>query len=111
MHTMLAKPFSLEDAKEICEDFEDLIDTELIFDGVLYMVEDVTVCPFHASEKEAFFASYEIGQRGQDDSHHADEEAFDVTLVVTNLEKEDDGLFFIGIRQYIADKGVNYNFP
>lgn len=108
---MELKPFSLEDAEEICEDFEDLKDTELIFDGVMYMIEDVVICPFETVEKDRFFNSYKLGGGNVADAHHTMQGSFDVTLVVTNLEKENDGFFFIGIRQYIAEKGVNYNFP
>ena len=108
---MELKPFSLEDDEEICEDFEDLKDTELIFDGVLYMVEDVVICPFEADRKDVFFTSYKIGHNSVGDHGDFKDNGFDVTLVVTNLEEGAEGFFFIGIRQYIADKGVNYNFP
>lgn len=108
---MELKPFTLEDAEEICEDFVDMKDTELTFGGVGYMVEDVVVCPFSDADKDAFFTTYQLGHGNSNDLSKHTDNGFDVTLVVTKPEGGSDDFFLIGIRQYIAEKGVNYNFP
>ena len=47
-------PFTLEEALEICEDFEDLKDTEFTMDtDTIYLVDDVVLCPFPKADKDA----------------------------------------------------------
>ncbi|GAA4467810.1 hypothetical protein GCM10023093_24260 [Nemorincola caseinilytica] len=107
---MELRPFTLEEAEEICEDFEDLKDTEFALEGRPYMVEDVVVCPFETTEKEAFFAAYENGERNVISSADTDAPLYDVILIVSDLDAN-DGLSFMSVRQYVAGKGVIYNFP
>lgn len=103
------KPFTFDEAEEICDDFEDLKDSEFTLSGVAYIVEDVVIAPFSATGKELFLEAYKNGT-GKFSAVQAPEAEYDVMLVVTNLDEE-DGFSFMGIRQYAAEKGVRYNFP
>lgn len=103
-------PYSFADAEEICEDFEDMKDTEFVLSGVSYIVDDVIVCPFEPAEKQAFFTAYAAGDKNIIVAPTTDVARYDVTLVVSDLSA-DEGPSFMSVQQYVAEKGVNYNFP
>ena len=106
-------PFSFDDAEEIAEDFEDLIDTELtmpVTGTSVFMVDAVAVCPFDAIEKERFADEFYktrdvsgalAGYTGSD---------YDVILLLTDADNESN-YSYLGIRTYILEKGITYNFP
>jgi hypothetical protein len=100
-------PFTHAQAKEICEDFEDLIETELVLSSVAYDVIDLVICPFPDPFREQFVHRYLNGHTEGDLPYT--EDGFDVLLYVCNIAT---GMYsFINIRQYIAEKVFNYNFP
>jgi hypothetical protein len=107
---MELRPFTLAEAEEICEDFEDLKDSEFSMSGTLYIVEDVLVSPSPVADKEAFFNAYTAGEETSWRQLRSIAIEFDVIIVVSNLTA-DEGLSFISITQYVAEKGVRYNFP
>ncbi len=52
-------PFTIEEATEICEDFEDLKDTEFNIDtSAEYLVQDVVISPFNEVDKQKFIDNY-----------------------------------------------------
>ena len=52
-------PFTLDEANEIAEDFEDLIDTDFRADiGLVYLIDNVMVCPFDEAGKQVFADNY-----------------------------------------------------
>ena len=79
--------FTYEQAAEICEDFEDLVDTELVIDGNKYFVDKLLIVPFNSEQ-----------------------EGYDVLFVASSTE-DPNNTITQAIRDYIANNGVNYNFP
>jgi len=102
--------FSFSVAEEICEDFEDLIDTEFHFEGRMLMAERVLVVPYAAEQCEECFSLYLAGVDVA--ARIADQEGseFDVIIIVSEADNP-EALSYLRIGAYIADKGVHYNFP
>ncbi len=98
-------PFTFAQAEEIAEDFEDLRDTEFVLGGVLYIVDDVLVCPFGAADKERFYESYLADKEVRLEAGDA---GYDVLIAICD---PDDQPSYVGIRQFVAEKGIFYNFP
>ncbi|MES2702132.1 MAG: hypothetical protein V4649_05805 [Bacteroidota bacterium] len=94
------KPFTFEQATEICEDFEDLLDTEFRHRDDMVLVEQVVICPYDAAHRHQFISG------GNNESPG---DTCDVVLVTTTANSSDP--IYIPIREYIADNGVSYNFP
>lgn len=95
-------PFSPDEAAEIAEDFEDLIDTEFTLDGVGYLVEAILICPFEVGEREKWMAAYASGITMEAG------EAVDVYLAVSD---ESGTISYMSIRHFAAEKGIGYQFP
>jgi len=102
--------FSLAQAEEIVEDFEDLKDTEFAMHGASYIIEDVLVVPFDTDLFLSFFDRYAITRNAADLMASYDVALFDVILVVLPLQDE-SSLSYFTITQYVSDLGVGYNFP
>ena len=95
-------PFSPDEAAEIAEDFEDLIDTEFTLDGVGYLIEEVLICPFDADEREVWLAAHADG------AIKSTGEEVDVYLAVSD---DNGALSYMSIRHFAAEKGIGYQFP
>jgi len=109
-------PFTLEQANEIIEDFEDLVDTEINLPSGFFAINHVVVTPFSNEDKRTFFHTYadtsDVSQaisfyRGGD---------FDVLIiaykiVVPDALLEDREVVAMPIKEYVARFGINYNFP
>lgn len=109
-------PFSLEQANEIVEDFEDLVDTEINLPSGLFAINHVVVTPFSNEDKRTFFHVYaetsDVSKaidfyRGGD---------FDVLIigykiVATDAPLEEREVIAMPIREYVSRFGLNYNFP
>lgn len=105
------RPFTLDEAVEICDDFEDLTDTEFYApDGRLVLVDHVLVCPFGETERQMFvqliIAATDSGVALQ--AFPGD--AYDVILLVSPADDEANR-YDIDIRTYAREKGVKYAFP
>jgi len=108
---MITTPLALDEATEICEDFEDLKDTEFIMNGTQYLVNDVVICPHPEQDRQAFIDSCLANGNnceGALDAYTGSD--FDVILFICNAENEEEVLFMT-IRTYAAEQGVAYNFP
>jgi hypothetical protein len=103
-------PFTFAEAEEIAEDFEDLKDSEFMMSTSSFIVDDVLISPFDKADKDAFFATYVFSkQNGIAGGMYKGPEC-DVIIAVTDLF--DEGVVsYVEIRQYVSEKGVNYNFP
>ncbi len=102
--------YSFSVAEEICEDFEDLIDTEFHFEGRLLMAERVLVAPYGAEQCEEFFSKCVVGADVA--ALLADHEGAEFDVIIIISEADDPAvLSYLRIGAYIADKGVHYNFP
>jgi len=107
---MSIRPFTFDEAEEVREDFEDLIDTEFAWGDSMVIVDGLLVCPNSEVEKEALFTEYSKGNDLSEvlDSFEGDE--FDVIIAVCNVNDE-SLVSYISIGEYVAEKGVSYNFP
>lgn len=107
----MSTSFTLEEANEIAEDFEDLIDTEFSLEkGITLFVDSVAVCPFGESEKEAFMERYAATRNINEAMASYTGDECDVILIVCDVSTENE-YSFITIRNFIAQKGIRYNFP
>ncbi|MGN6476201.1 MAG: hypothetical protein ACTHKV_03160 [Flavipsychrobacter sp.] len=104
------KPFTYEQAEEICEDFEDLVDTELVIEGVQHYIDHVIIVPFSTADQALFIQSYrEAGNMLPAlDNYTGDQ--YDVIIIASKMQDIND-ITTIDIRKYIEDNGVSYNFP
>jgi hypothetical protein len=104
-------PFTLDEAKEIWDDFEDLKDTEFKLDGpAVYLVLDVVVAPFPDADKQAFMGRYSETKDAQESLGYYYGSDYDVLLVACDVDDEATCIY-IDIRTFAADKGVHYSFP
>ncbi len=103
-------PFTFDEATEICEDFEDLRDTEFTMNGVEYLVDDVLVCPHPEADKQTFIEQYMRSKDGEAALGAYTGSDFDVVLFISDADNEADVLH-MNIRSYTAERGVAYNFP
>lgn len=108
---MTLNAFSLDEAREICEDFEDLIDTEFNVDSpFVFLIHDVMPCPYKEQDKLAFVENY-VRTKDKDESiafYKGDE--FDVILFAFD-ETDSANYTYVNIRAYVDNNGVRYNFP
>ncbi len=105
---MKSTPFSKSEAAELCEDFEDLIDTEFALGNFSFVVNCVIACPAIAPYRQQFLDAFTAGDSAADVDYNKDE--YDVLIAVVDAETESHPSF-IDIRDYIAEKGIRYNFP
>lgn len=87
--------FTLEEAEEICEDFEDLKDTEFLYGGDMVLVDDVVAVPANESLQPQETAA---------------ENGYDVVIIASGAPPR-NMQYCISIREYVTLKGVSYNFP
>jgi len=104
-------PFTLEEALEICEDFEDLKDTEFkVGTSPLLLVEDVVVAPFGGAEKDSFVAVYSDSRNAENALGLYTGSDYDV-LLITSADETDAGFSYIDIRTFANLRGIKYSFP
>lgn len=102
--------FSLAQAEEIAEDFEDLKDTEFSVHCTSYIIEEVLVVPFENDLLRSFFDRYVITRNASELMVSNDLSLYNVILVVSPLHDQ-SSLSYFTITQYVSDLGVGYNFP
>lgn len=106
-------PFSFAEAEEIAEDFEDLVDTEFTLPEVgqsVFLVDAVAVCPFGNEERERFLTAYYNSKDALAALDGYPGPDYDVLLLLSDADDETN-YSFIDIRAFVANKGINYNFP
>jgi hypothetical protein len=109
----MSVPFTYEQAQEICEDFEDLIDTELVLrtpDPVKCVIDHVCIVPFSEADKRSFMEHYTASGDPQHALLQCSGDAFDVVIIARDVRDEDE-IIIQSIEEYIAANGVRYNFP
>ncbi len=104
------RAFSLAAAEEVCDDFEDLKDTEFTLSSNVYIIDDILVCPFNDTDKENFFEYYLQSNNVKEALGTYFGSEYDV-MIVTCEAADETVKSYIGIRQFAAEKGISYNFP
>lgn len=110
---MKALYFTLEQATEICDDFEDLIDTEFTYRSeppIKLLIDHVAIAPFDKTDKEAFVNSYTASGDPIAALNNYSGDKYDVLILAQNANDPND-IIILDIRQYIEENNVAYNFP
>lgn len=97
--------FTYEQACEIAEDFEDLVETEFLMGGIWYFVEQVLVVPAGIPLDGPEMQQLRLGV------YAADETANHDVLIAASGEGSGGITTYIDIRSYMLDKGISYNMP
>lgn len=103
--------FTLEEAQEIREDFEDLEGTELIIhtdEALSCEVEHVAVAPFDREDCDVFLEAYNTNNNPTEALNVYNGADYDVIIIARS---ENNELIIQRIREYIEANGVRYNFP
>jgi hypothetical protein len=104
-------PFTLEEAEEIREDFEDLVDTDFKIGASPEMfVENVVIAPFPSADRETFIARYFATRNGSEALAQYGGVDYDVVLVTCETSN-DTNYSDIGIREFAELRGIKYEFP
>ena len=105
------KGFTLEEAIEIADDFEDLIDTEFNTDRVTtYFIENVLVAPFSPDAQKQFADAYQISKDKDGALSLYTGNEYDVLVMTCNINDE-SVLIPVDIRTFALERGIKYNFP
>lgn len=104
-------PFTLEQAEEIAEDFEDLLDTDFtISKAMVYLIDNVLVCPFDEENKKLFAANYHQTKDSKSSLSFYNGNEYDV--IVFAYDTDDTGYTCIDIRTFAEHRGIGtYSFP
>lgn len=104
-------PFSLDDAAEICEDFEDLIDTEFkVGQSPVLLIANVCISPFPEADKNTFVESYSLSKSSGEAISFYTGTDYDVILITCDPDDETN-YSYIDIRTFAGLKGIKYSFP
>ena len=104
-------PFTLEEAREIWDDFEDLKDTEFKLDSpTVFLVHDVVVTPFDEEDRQKFVHAYSRTKDSEASLTGYTGTEYDVMIVAYDVDDETN-LSYIDIRTFAAYKGIKYSFP
>jgi hypothetical protein len=105
--------FTYEQAKDISEDFEDLIDTTMMMQhdpSETYEVLHVAPSPYHETDKAAFLQVYKEEKDVEKAIAFYSGSEYDVIIIAHNITDINDTTT-MPIRQYIEANGIRYNFP
>ncbi len=108
---MTPTSFTLAQATDIAEDFDDLIGTKIkVSPELVWKIDGVFVCPFNEDDKKMFAEFYQnSGDENMSiDFYKGDE--YDVIIFAFNVEDKNE-YTVIPIRDFIDFRGINYNFP
>ena len=104
-------PFTLEEAEEIREDFEDLVDTEFkIGSSPEMLVDAVIISPFDTADKDNFAERYYIARDSDNALSQYAGSDYDVMLITSEADSQTN-YSYIGIREFAEIRGIKYEFP
>ncbi len=109
---MIHTPFTLEEAIDIQEDFEDLVDTDFKPDASspVFEITNVLVCPFNDHDKKLFADRYNLAKEDEDPLSAYTGTEYDVIVFALNLVDESNYIY-IDIRSFAERMGINYTYP
>lgn len=105
--------FSFEQAQEICEDFEDLIGTELVLrttSNIKCEVDTVCIAPFDEAGKKVFMEAYLASFNAEQALSACNGNEYDVVIIARSLADNEE-VILQPIKEYITTNGIKYNFP
>lgn len=104
-------PFTLAQAIDVCEDFEDLIGTSPGIGGIKNLVEAVIYCPYEDALKQEFIKNYRLSGGNHEqalDGYNGED--YDV-IILFKPTSPSDAVIYYGIRNYVSEMGFRYNYP
>lgn len=104
-----ATPLTQEQADEVCEDMEDLPDTECRIDGRSYIIERLLVVPYSKDVVPGSVVD-EVSRAAAMPMSPEGGGIYDVYLELTRLPEE-QGPYYIDVRSFIEKMGMTYHFP
>ncbi len=110
----MSTAFTREQAEEICEDFEDLVDTDITIhseeDAMECIIDHVVMVPHDKALQQQFLQIYSAGKNLMEAQSLYSGDEYDVLILACNANDEDE-VVILPIREYIEENGVGYNFP
>ncbi len=104
-------PFTLEEATDIAEDFEDLIDTDYaVGNSQVFEVNNVLVCPYEDDDKVKFAAYYHDTKDAQVAIKSYMGNEYDVIVFAYNID-DLTNYSYTDIRTFTSERGISYTFP
>lgn len=104
-------PFTLEETVDICEDFEDLIDTDYTLNKSHdYFIQNVVTCPYAESDRNTFIENYDRSKNADESISFYTGNEYDVIVFAYDIDDESNFLV-LDIRSYVDIQGINYHFP
>ena len=104
-------PFTLEEATDIAEDFEDLIDTDFaVGNSLVFEVNNVLICPYEDEDKKKFASHYHETKDVQIALKSYVGNEYDVIVFAYNIDDIAD-YNYTDIRTFVEQRGINYSFP
>jgi len=104
-------PFTLEEATDIAEDFEDLIDTDFaVGNSLVFEVNNVLVCPYDDDEKKKFAVHYHDTKDGQIFLKSYKGSEYDVIVFAYDID-DITSYSYTDIMTFTEQRGINYTFP
>ena len=102
---------TLEEAIEIADDFEDLIDTDFTVSKALtYYIDGVLVCPYPEADKKLFISNYQFSRDKDGALSFYKGEDYDVILMAYDIDDESSHIQ-LDIRSFAGQMGITYSFP
>lgn len=102
-------PFTDQQAQEIAEDFEDIIDTERSRGGVKMVIDNILIRPYDEARRDQPLEDYYNSEYIEvEDSENTDAQ-YVILVVMSTLD--DGSVSVLDIVDYVAANGINYNFP
>ena len=106
--------FTYEQAAEICEEFVELVDTDLRISSnnklIDCVIEHVLIVPYAEEDKYAFMQLYKQSGNPAEALQACKGDVYDVLIIAHNLKNTAD-IITQTIGDYISSNGVRYNFP
>jgi hypothetical protein len=108
---MMHTPLSKNQASEIAEDFEDLIDTDFTVNKSLsYFIDNVLISPYNMDDKKLFVSNFHFSKDKDAALSFYSGSEYDVILLAYDVDDE-SSYIYIDIRTFVEQRGINYNFP
>jgi len=104
-------PFTSEEAVDICEDFEDLADTDYnLMKPQAYIIHNVVTCPYNEDNRKLFIENYHRTKDQQEAIYFYKGNEFDVLVFAYDAD-DDTRYTVVDIRTYTETLGIRYHFP
>jgi len=102
--------FKYDEAIEIADDFEDLIDTDFSINALTYFIENVLVSPYTEEDKTLFLSNFRVSRDKEGATGFYKGDKFDVIVLAYDVDDE-SSFIHIDIQTFVKQMGITYHFP